>query len=124
MGSVENDQFAKFCGVEVLSAQDGNATARLKVQQHHLNGLGIAHGGAIFTLADTTFAAASNSHGYDAVAINTSMSFMKATNPGQYLIAKASEVNERGRVGCYKIDIENETGEVVACFQGLAYRKF
>ncbi|MGE4286777.1 MAG: PaaI family thioesterase [Phycisphaerae bacterium] len=121
---IENDKFVKHCGIELLEIQEGKARARMKVQQHHLNDLNIAHGGAIFTLADTTFAAVANSHGYDAVAIGTHTSFMKATQEGEYLYAEGTELNERGRIGSVRVDVTNEAGEFVASFEGLAYRKF
>ena len=40
-----------------------------------LNGEGLTHGGAIFGLADLVFAAASNSHGNLALALNVNISF-------------------------------------------------
>jgi acyl-CoA thioesterase len=78
MQSVKNlmskDQFAKHSGIELLDVSKGTAKARMQIKKEHLNGIGIVHGGAIFTLADFVFAAASNSHGILAVAINVSIS--------------------------------------------------
>ena len=39
--------------------------------------MGRAQGGAIFTLADFTFAAASNAHGIVAVGINVNITYLK-----------------------------------------------
>lgn len=46
------DAFAAYCGVEIVEIGDGTARGRLEIKPHHLNGVGTAHGAAIFTLAD------------------------------------------------------------------------
>ena len=73
----KNDKFAKLVGIKLLEVSEGYAKAELTLEDMHLNGLGIAHGGAIFTLADLVFAAASNSRGADAVAININISYFQ-----------------------------------------------
>jgi len=116
------DQFAKHCGIELLSVSPGHALARMPVQPHHLNGYRTAQGGAIFTLADFTFAAASNSHGQIAVAINVNITFMKAVSSGT-LQAEAREVAINPKLGTYTINVTDENNSLVAVFQGLVYRK-
>ena len=59
----KRDRFAEFLGIELLEAGEGYARSRMQIGEEHLNGIGTVHGGAIFTLADFTFAVASNSHG-------------------------------------------------------------
>jgi acyl-CoA thioesterase len=87
-----------------------------------LNAVGIVQGGAIFTLADYAFAAASNSHGTVAVAVNANISFMKALSAGT-LIAEAREVSKSYKLGTYTVEVKDEQGELVALFQGMVYRK-
>jgi acyl-CoA thioesterase len=118
----ENDQFAKLVGIEIIQAHAGNAMARMKILPHHLNGLGLVHGGAIFTLADLAFAAASNSHGYPAVAVNVNISFLRAATQG-ILTATATEVSSNGKLGTYSIHVTDEANNIVAVFHGLSYRK-
>ncbi len=120
----KKDAFAKHCSVELIAACEGAAKAKLLIGDIHLNGMGITHGAALFTLADFTFGAAANSHGYDAVTINTHMSFLKSTGKGDWLFAEATEINLRGRVGSYHIKITDQAGQIIAIFEGLAYRKF
>ena len=117
-----NDQFASWCNVELISVSPGFARAKLALQPHHLNGLGIVQGGAIFTLADFAFAAASNSHGTIAVAVNVSISFLKAATAGT-LNAEAREISQNSRLGSYTVEVRDEQGDLVALFQGMAYRK-
>ena len=119
---VDGDAFAKLLGIEVLEVGAGRARMRMAVRPDHLNGLGTVHGGAIFTLADTAFAAACNSHGPVSVAVSASILFMKAVTSGT-LTAEASEDALNRRLGAYNIRVTDDNGELVATFQGLAYRK-
>ncbi|MDD5711986.1 MAG: PaaI family thioesterase [Smithellaceae bacterium] len=116
------DTFANYVGIELLEVADGHATARLELKDHHLNGVGIPHGGAIFTLADLAFAAASNSRGQVAVAINVNISYLKATT-GKALIAKAHEVSCNSKLASYTIEVADDEGEIVALMQGMVYRR-
>ena len=118
----KGDQFAARNNIELLEVANGNAKAKMTVHPYHLNGLGTVHGGAIFTLGDFVFAAACNSHGTMSVALNVSITFMKASTTGT-LWAEAKEVSKNFKVGSYAIEIKDDQGELVAQFQGLAYRK-
>ena len=118
----EYDRFAKFCGIELVEMGEGRSKVRMEICEHHLNGVGTVHGGAIFTLADFAFAVAGNSHGKIAVAINISISFMKAVSTG-FLTAQAWEVSKNPKLGTYTVEVKDEADNVVAIFQGLAYRK-
>ena len=118
----KTDQFAALSNIELLAAANGRARAKMTLHPHHWNGLQTVHGGAIFTLADFAFAAAANSHGTVAVAINANITFMKAAVSGT-LWAEAREVSKNFKLGSYAVEITDDQGELVAQFQGLAYRK-
>jgi acyl-CoA thioesterase len=116
------DRYAQHSGIELLSASPGLAVAQMKIQPHHLNAVGSVQGGAIFTLADLAFAAASNAHGKVAVAINVSITYMKAAASGT-LRAEAREVSVNPKLGSYTVNVTDEHNDLVAVFQGLVYRK-
>lgn len=118
----ENDKFAKFNGIKILEIKKGWAKVKMDITENHLNGVGIVHGGAIFTLADLAFAAAANSHGNISVGINASISYMKAGN-GKILIAEAQEVSRNPKLSSYTVKITDEKEDLVAIFQGMAYIK-
>ena len=59
---LQGDQFAILAGVTLLEVGNGYAKACMEVRPEHLNGGGVCQGGALFTLADLAFAAATNSH--------------------------------------------------------------
>ena len=118
----ENDHFAAHCGIELIEVKPGWAKTRMKIQPFHMNGAKTVHGGAIFSLADFTFAAAANSQGRLAMAVNTSLSFFKPTHSGT-LYAEAEELSTNHRLGNYQVKITDQKQQLVAQFQGTAYRK-
>lgn len=117
-----SDRFVAHCGIELVSHAPGAAKARLVVTPNHLNALGIVQGGAIFTLADYAFGVASNGHDFAAVGVNVNITYMKATSSG-VLCAEAREIAMNPKLGTYTVDVTDEKGELIAVFQGLAYRK-
>jgi acyl-CoA thioesterase len=118
----DKDKFAKSVGIQLLEVAAGRAKASLKIDRQHLNAVGIVHGGAIFALADLVFAAASNSHGNIAVAINANISYLKAVSGG-ILTAEAKEVSRSQKLATYSIRVTDDDGDLVADFQGMVYRK-
>ena len=118
----KRDRFAKYVGIELLEAAEGKAKVRLKIEEHHLNGVNLVHGGVIFSLADFAFAVASNSHGTLALGINANISYVKSAQDG-ILTAEAMEVARNSKLATYQIDITNEKGDLIAIFQGTVYRK-
>ena len=116
------DRFGALAGVRLVEVRPGYARARMRVGASHLNGVDVAKGGAILTLADLAFAAACNSHGTVALAVNVSISFVKAASPG-WLEAEAREVSRSPRLSSVMVDVRDGAGDLVAIFQGLAYRK-
>ena len=118
----KNDRFAERAGIELVSMAEGRAVVQMRVTPEHWNGLRSAHGGAIFTLADFAFAVAANSYGTVAVAVNVSITYQKAVAAG-VLRAEAREISKNHKLGTYTVEITDEQGEIVALFQGLAYRK-
>ncbi len=119
----ERDRLARELGIELVDVAPGRAVCRMRVEERHLNGVDMTHGGAIFTLADFTFAVASNAHGRIAVALNGSISYLQATGAGDVLTATATELSLHKSVASYQVDICNEQGDRIAVFQGTVYRK-
>jgi len=118
----KNDRFAEHCGIELVEVGEGRAKTRMKIEDRHLNGINVVHGGAIFSLADLAFAAASNSHGTVAVAINASIWYVKAGLSGT-LFANAREVSLNPKLATYSIEVTDDAGEIIAVFEGMVYRK-
>lgn len=118
----ETDRFAASTGMRLLEVRRGFAKTCLEVEDRHFNSIGMVQGGAVFTLADFAFGAASNSGGKVAVAVNTSISFLKATRAGM-LYAEATEISRSRKLSVHTVRVTNDAGELVALFQGTAYIK-
>jgi acyl-CoA thioesterase len=105
-------------GMELLLCEPGRARLRMPIRAMHLNGHQICHGGFIFTLADTTFAFACNSHNKNAVAAGCSIEFLKPVREGDVLTCEGVEQTLSGRHGIYDMKVQNQHGDVVAMFRG------
>ena len=110
---LENDRFSAKNGITLVSAEPGYATAQMEIQDYHLNGLDIVQGGAIFTLADFAFAAASNMKGNITVSISANITFFKIPK-GKRLIAKASEVLTDKKLCGYNIDVFDDNHDLIS----------
>ena len=118
----ENDRFAANSGIKIIEIKKGFCKATMKIEDRHLNAANVVQGGAIFTLADLAFAAASNSHGTLSLAINVNISFLKGKANG-VLFAIAKEVCEPEKLGAYDVMVIDEKDEIIARFNGITYRK-
>lgn len=116
------DAFAIHNGMTITEVRDGYTRAEMELQPYHLNGAKTVHGGALFTLADFAFAAASNSSGQLALSITSSISLFKGAKQGR-LIAECREVSNAPKLASYEVSVRNEAGDLLATFQGTAYRK-
>jgi acyl-CoA thioesterase len=105
-------------GMDLVSCEPGRARMRMVVQDKHLNGHQTCHGGFIFTLADSTFAFACNSHNHNAVAAACSIEFLKPAQLGDVLSTEGVEQVLSGRHGIYDVKVSNQRGETVALFRG------
>ena len=105
-------------GMELVSCAPGRAVMRMALDERHLNGHRICHGGFIFTLADSTFAFACNSRNQSTVAAGCSIEFLKPGHLGDVLTCEGVEQVLQGRHGIYDMKVTNQRGEVVAMFRG------
>ena len=112
------DRASQMMGMTVDEVTPGYARLSMSILPEMLNGHGIAHGGAIFALADSAFAFACNSRNVATVAQHCAISYIAPVRSGQRLTAEAREVNLSGRFGVYDVTVRGETGETIAVFRG------
>ncbi|HEX5598386.1 MAG TPA: hydroxyphenylacetyl-CoA thioesterase PaaI [Micromonosporaceae bacterium] len=111
------DVASRALGIELVSAGEGAAVARMRVTRAMVNGHAIAHGGYVFLLADTAFALACNSRGPVTVAAGAEITFVRPAREGELLVARAQERTLYGRSGIYDVTVTCGD-EVVAEFRG------
>jgi acyl-CoA thioesterase len=115
------DVASRTLGIDLVEVGAGRATATMRLTEQMVNGHGIAHGGYLFLLADTTFACACNSHGPAAVAAGAEISFVSPGRLGDLLVAVAEERTRYGRNGIYDVTVYREVDgrrDVLAEFRG------
>ncbi len=113
----KEDDASKGLGMEIVEIRPGQATLAMTIAPHMVNGQRIAHGGFIFTLADSAFAFACNSHNDRVVAAQGSITFIRPGKLGDRLIAAAREVSRSGRSGIYDVRV-TAGDDVIAEFRG------
>ena len=113
-----DDNASKWLGMKVEEVRPGYARLSMTVTPNMVNGHNLCHGGLIFTLADSTFAFACNSHNQRAVAAAASIDFLAPAFLGDVLTAEGIEQALKGRSGIYDMKVRNQKDELIALFRG------
>lgn len=113
-----DDQASRALGMELLELDRDHAKVRMTITPAMVNGHGNAHGGYIFTLADSAFALACNSGGR-AVAAGADIIFVAAARLGDVLVADATQRTAYSRNGITDVTVTRESdGAVIAEVRG------
>jgi acyl-CoA thioesterase len=120
---MQHDPFSKWLGLETLKISDGYSKIKMAIRPEMNNGIGIVHGGIIFSLADSCFAFACNNRNVLSVALDTSINFIKSVHVGDTLVAEATEIHNGKSTGLYQITIHNQQQQLVALFKGTCFRR-
>lgn len=121
-GMYDNDRAARAAGIKIEDVGPDYARVRMTVREDMLNSHDICHGGFVFLLADTAFAYACNSRNASTLALSCTVSFTKATEVGEVLVAEGRAAHQAGRTGIYDVSVTDEKGDQVALFRGQSYR--
>jgi acyl-CoA thioesterase len=107
-------------GIEIEEARAGYARLRMTLRDDMLNGHRIAHGGMVFSLADTAFAYICNGKNERTVAAQASIVFLDAAKGGETLIAEGQEMSRVGRGGVTRVSVRASDGRPIAEFTGYS----
>ncbi len=116
------DRASQSHGIRIVEVRPGYAKLAMIVRGDMVNAHRICHGGMVFTLADSAFAFACNSHNDRTVAAAASIDFLAASYEGDELTAEANELWRTRRNGIYEITVTNQKGARIAFFRGRSYR--
>jgi acyl-CoA thioesterase len=119
---MDHDAFSQWLGIEVLEITEGYSRIQMTIRKEMVNGFGIVHGGVPFAFADSAFAFACNNRNNLSVALDVTISFMKAMHIGDVLTAEAKEIHNGRSTGVYLITLHNQKNEQVALFKGTCFR--
>ena len=117
---IANDPFVRSLGIELKEVNDCGVVLEMTVANSHRNFLGGAHGGLIFSLADTAFGIAANTNGIVAIGIDTHMAYIQGCRPDDRLRASSQQIGCSRRVAVYRVDVTRDA-ETVATFTGTVY---
>ena len=119
---VASDAFSLWLGIEVIEIAPRRSACRLTVREEMVNGFGVTHGGIAFSLADSAFAFACNTHGMVTVSIENSITYPAPIAVGDVLTAVAVEDAASGRLSYYSAEVRNQRNQIVALFRGTAFK--
>ena len=109
------DRFAtEATGIEILEVGEKYAKCRLKTSGIHQNAAGQVMGGVLFTLADFTFAVATN-HGTTSPTVTVTSTISYLSVPRSDVLFGESRLLRDGQRNCfYEISITDDQGTLVA----------
>lgn len=112
------DSASQGLDMQLISVEPGRAVIAMTITDKMVNGHNLAHGGYIFTLADSTFAFSCNTYDQRCVAQHCAITFLAPGRLGDRLTARGVERQRTGRSGIYDITVTREDGVVIAEFRG------
>jgi len=112
------DRASRLLGMKLLEVGPGRARLSMRVSGEMVNGQKVCHGGLIFSLADSSFGYACNTHNQRALAASCSIDFLAPAQLGDELTAAAQETAHAGRTRVYDVRVTNQAGELIALFRG------
>lgn len=108
-----NDRFATENFAVIDEIGENYAKCSMHLNERHKNAMGSVMGGATFTLADFTFAVATNWQEMKTVSISSNIAYIGVAK-GSRLIAEAKMI-KNGRTTCYyQVSISDDLGNKVA----------
>ncbi len=119
---IQRDAFSQWLGIEILEIKEGYSKIKMTIREEMVNGFHVAHGGIIFSLADSALAFACNNRNNLSLAMDCNISFLKQVNVGDELTAEAKEIHNGKSTGVYSINVINQNNQQVALFKGTCFR--
>jgi acyl-CoA thioesterase len=112
------DAVSRALGIRIEEVRTGYARLSMRVTADMVNAQNVCHGGVIFSLADSSFGYACNTHNQRALAAGASIDFLAPGFVDDLLVAECLENAQAGRRGIYDAKVTNQKGETIAVFRG------
>ena len=112
------DAVSRALGIRIEEVRTGYARLSMRVTADMVNAQNVCHGGVIFSLADSSFGYACNTHNQRALAAGASIDFLAPGFVDDLLVAECLENARAGRRGIYDAKVTNQKGETIAVFRG------
>ena len=123
VSAVAREPFVQTLGMELVALEKGFSVVEMFYVPSRMDNLfGRAHGGAIFALIDEAFETVGQTDGTVAVAMNVNVTYVASPETGTKLRAEAREISQTKRTASYEIRVIDDSGQLIAICQALAYR--
>lgn len=110
---LKRNHFTAINGLEIISADLGQARTRVQLTPECTNGHGIAHGGFLFTIADCTAGVTAVTDGRSYVTADSHIQFVSSLREG--MIYAEGKVLHRGRtLVTVLVNLTAEDGRLLA----------
>ena len=116
----EGDRFATENGAVIEEIGDRSAVCSLVITASHRNAMGAVMGGTYFMLADFAFAVAANWKKMGCVSLHSDISFLGQAK-GEKLTARAVCIKDGRSTSCYRVDVTDDLGNLVAVVNVTGY---
>ena len=106
-------------GIKLVALEEGHSIVEVQLTRNSMNPQGTAHGGLIFSIADTAAGCACISRGRSAVTLSGNVNYLRP-GKGEYLRAEATEQHYGSKTAVYRVTItdpqQNKVAELVMTF--------
>jgi len=118
MADTDKDTLAKTLRFKKIEGRLGCAKVGATVDGDFLNGVGIAHGGYLFSLADYASGIATNTKDITVVSASTWINFVAPCPAGSEIVAIATMAYDNGKTGVCDVIVKSADEQTVyALFQ-------
>src|SRR4051812_1481110 len=121
-GMMAKDEFSRWLGLEIVEVAPDRSRVRMTIRPEMVNGFGVAHGGIVFSVADSALAFAANTHGKVTVAIDNGITYPAPVHIGDVITASAVMTSSTKRLAFFSVGVVNQKDETVASFKGTVYK--
>lgn len=121
----QNDRVSKWLGMEPIILDEGHNIFIVNVKDEFLNGFDIVHGGILISIADSSFAFATNSFGIKSVTLNLNTNYTSVVKINELIYCETKVKNITNKIIDADVELyrlKDDQKQIVTTFRGQAYR--
>lgn len=104
----------KELGIHFVALEEGHVRAEMPIEDRHTNVYGMVHGGAMYTLADTTTGFAARTYGGRVVTLNGSMNYLTGSPETTRICCDGRVVRHGRKTIVVSAEVYDEFGTLMA----------
>lgn len=101
-------------GIHFVELEVGHVRAEMPIADKHTNVYGMVHGGAIYTLADTTTGFAARTYGGRVVTLNGSMNYLTGSPKTTKIYCEGNVIRHGRKTVVVSAEVYDEFGTLMA----------